>query len=137
MNSQPRVGVTLLKIACVYLVAGLLLGMFMAIRQDFSLMSVHAHVALLGWVTMAIAALVYVVLPGCAATKLASVHFWLHNIGLPIMMSALTVGFLRGDAGTEPITALGSTLVIVALVAFTINVFRNAGAANILERESA
>ncbi len=131
MKSHSRVGVTLIKIACFYLMAGLLLGLFMAIQQDFALTSVHAHLALLGWATLAIAGIVYVVFPRCAETRLARVHFWLHNIGLPIMTIALTVAFLRGDAGLEPIIGTGSMLVIAGLLAFTVNVARNARAADI------
>lgn len=131
MKSHPWVGVTLLKIACLYLMTGLVLGMFMAVRQDFTLSSVHAHLALLGWATLAIAGIVYVVFPRCGESALARAHFWLHNIGLPIMAGALTAAFLLGDAGLEPIIGIGSTLVIAGLLVFTVNVARNARAADI------
>jgi cbb3-type cytochrome oxidase subunit 1 len=131
MRSPAFLGVTVLKIACLYLMAGLLLGLFMAVRQDFTLMSVHAHLALLGWASLALAGIVYLLLPRCAATRLARVHFWLHNIGLPIMSVALTLAPLLGDARLEPIIAIGSAMVIAGLLAFTVNVFRNARASDV------
>jgi len=134
MKSQAWVGVTLLKIACLYLMAGLLIGLVLAVRQDFTLVSVHAHIGLLGWASLAIAGLVYVVLPRCAGTRLAVVHFWLHNVGLPVMMVPLTVAVLRGDAGVEPTIAAGSVMVLAGLLAFTVNVMKNARAAEVRER---
>ncbi|MGE5358917.1 MAG: hypothetical protein ACM3NQ_07835 [Bacteroidales bacterium] len=126
MKSRAWVGVTLIKIACVYLMAALLVGMLMAIRHDFSLVSVHTHIALLGWTTMAIAGGVYVLFPRCANTGLAGAHFWLHNIGLPIMMAGLAARVLSGDQRAEPLVAFGSVLVILGLLAFTTSVARNA-----------
>jgi cbb3-type cytochrome oxidase subunit 1 len=134
MKSHASVGVACLKIACVCLMLGLLLGLFMAVRQDFTLMSVHAHLGLLGWASLAIAGIVYLVLPRCAATRLARVHFWLHNIGLPIMSVALTIAFILGDARLEPVIAVGSTMVIAGLLVFTVNVFRNARASDSVQK---
>ena len=83
MSTRSRVGVRLVRIASVYLLAGLVLGLVMGIGRDFSLMSVHAHVLLLGWATLGLTGIVYLVLPGCAGTRLATAHFWLHNVGCP------------------------------------------------------
>jgi heme/copper-type cytochrome/quinol oxidase subunit 1 len=82
---KPRVGVTLVRISSLYLLVGLVLGLAMAIGKDFSLMSVHSHVLLLGWATLAIAGVVYLVVPRCAGSRLAAAHFWLHNLGLPVI----------------------------------------------------
>jgi nitric oxide reductase large subunit len=125
MTSQASLGVTLVRIASVYLVGVLLLGFVMATSKDYSLTPVHSHLGLLGWATMAVTGLAYVALPRLAASKLAAVHFWLHNIGLPVMMGALALAVLRADPGVEPAIGLGSVLVIAGLLAFTINVFAN------------
>jgi hypothetical protein len=125
MRSEGRVGLTLVKIAAVYLVAALLLGMAMAIREDFSLMSVHSHLGLLGWAAMGLAGLVYLVVPGTGRGRLALPHFWLHNAGLPLMMAGLIVEHGLGDSRAEPVIGVGSTLVIAGLVLFAVNVLRN------------
>lgn len=123
----PAHRLTLVRIASLYLLAGLVLGLAMGIGQDFTLMSVHSHVLLLGWATLAITGIVYLVLPRCAGTRLAAAHFWLHNLGLPVMMVSLAVEAL-GDPRAEPFVGIGSTVVVVALGLFTLNVLRNAGA---------
>jgi hypothetical protein len=60
-----------LKIAVVYVFLGALLGITMGIRQDFSLVPVHAHILLLGWATLALAGLIYHLHPLAAKTRLA------------------------------------------------------------------
>ena len=83
------VGRKLIRIALIYMLLGLFMGLGMAMSHDWTLVPVHSHILLLGWATMAIAGVIYVVEPRCANRKLASVHFWGHNIGFPMMMVSL------------------------------------------------
>jgi cbb3-type cytochrome oxidase subunit 1 len=119
-------GVRLLQIAASYMVLGLGLGLAMGISGNFSLTSVHAHLLLLGWATMAIAGIVYLVLPDCARSRLATFHFWGHNLGMPIMLMSLAMK-VNGQEKMEPLIGASSTLVLVSLVFFAINLFQNAG----------
>lgn len=125
-----RIGHTLLKVASLYMVVGLVGGMFVALSGQFTFASVHSHISLLGWTTMAITGLVYVALPACAGSPMARAHFWLHNLGLPIMLVALTV-HAAGDDRAEPVIGLGSTIVLAGLLVFTVNVLRNAAPAKL------
>lgn len=127
MKDSRPLGVQLIVIAALYLVAALVLGLIMGISGNHALFSVHSHLGLLGWTTMALTGLVYLVLPGCGAGPLARVHFWLHNVGLPIMAMALARVTL-GDGRWEPAVGLGSLIVLLGLLAFTVNVMRNGGA---------
>jgi heme/copper-type cytochrome/quinol oxidase subunit 1 len=129
---KPRVGVSLVRIASLYLLVGLVLGLAMAVGEDFSLLSVHSHVLLLGWATLAITGVVYLVLPRCADSRLAAPHFWLHNLGLPVMMVSLAAQAL-GEPRAEPFIGVGSILVVVGLGLFTLNVLRNARGADAAE----
>ena len=51
---------------------GIDLGIVMGIRQDFVLVPAHAHLNLLGFVTMFLSALYYHVVPGAAASRASS-----------------------------------------------------------------
>jgi hypothetical protein len=117
--------VTLVKIASVYMVIGLGMGIFMAMSQDHRLASVHSHLTLLGWATMALTGLVYIVVPASATGALAALHFWLHNLGLPLMLVSLGV-YSYGNAAAEPVIGLGALTTFVALVLFAANVLRQA-----------
>src|SRR5438477_251820 len=70
-----------LRTAVVYAIAGMALGIFMAISEDHSQMPTHAHMNLLGWVSMALYAAVYRLWPEAARSPLAPWHFWIANLG--------------------------------------------------------
>lgn len=116
-------GMALIRIASLYLMASLLLGLYMAITHNHVFVSVHSHIGILGWATMALAGIAYLVVPGLAATRLAVAHFWLHNLGLPPMVAGLFALIQTGNMSFEPIVAAGSVLVLVSLLLFTINVW--------------
>lgn len=122
-------GRTFLKIAVVYLFFGAALGLGMDIVQNFALVPVHAHLLLLGWSSLALAGLVYHFYPAAAATRLARVHFWLHNLGLPAFM--LTLGlYLLGREPLVPVVAVPAIVVLVGLGVFAVNVLVNVRAAS-------
>jgi cbb3-type cytochrome oxidase subunit 1 len=117
-------GIRLLKIAVVYLVIGAVLGLTMGITQKFTLAPVHAHLLLLGWASLALAGILYHLYPAAGATRLARIHFWLHNLGLPIFMVGLAL-VVTGTEGIVPVVAGGATMVLLGLVVFATNVLLN------------
>jgi cbb3-type cytochrome oxidase subunit 1 len=118
------VGLNFLRIAVVYLFLGALLGLAMGITQKFVLAPVHAHLLLLGWASLALAGIVYHLYPPASATRLARMHFWLHNLGLPVFMIGLALVLTGTEAGLA-ITATGATVVLVGLALFSTNVLLN------------
>jgi hypothetical protein len=122
MKNGP--GVIWIKIAVVYFVIGVAWGIYMGASGDHSLFAVHAHINLLGWVSLALIGLIYRQFPELANTTLAKIQFWLHNLGLPFLMIVLT-GLLRGNAALEPVVGIASAVVGLAVVLFAVNVFRN------------
>lgn len=117
-------GLRFLKIAVIYLVVGAGLGLTMGILQNFALVPVHAHILLLGWASLALAGLVYHLYPAAGETRLARLHFWLHNIALPIFMVGL--GFVvTGNERVVPVVVVGAIAVLLGLVLFAANVLLN------------
>jgi cbb3-type cytochrome oxidase subunit 1 len=117
-------GLQFLKIAVVYLFIGATLGIIMGITQKFTLAPVHAHLLLLGWASLALAGIVYHLYPAAAKTRLARIHFWLHNLALPVFMLGLGL-LLTGTGSALPVVALAATLVLVGLALFALNVLLN------------
>jgi hypothetical protein len=118
-------GLRFLQIAVIYLVIGATLGLYMGITQVFVYAPVHAHLLLLGWASMALAGVIYHLYPAAAATTLARVHFWAHNLLLPAFMVALAA-LLKGHAGAGPVVGIAAILMLAALVCFAINVLMHA-----------
>lgn len=113
-----------LKIAVVYLFLGACLGLAMGISGKFTLAPVHAHLLLLGWVSLALAGLVYHWYPAASVTRLARLHFWLHNIGLPGFMIGLAA-MLSGEERALPLVAGFAVVALLGLALFAANVLLN------------
>jgi hypothetical protein len=116
------------RLAVVYLIAGISLGLFMAASHDHSLFPVHAHINLLGWVTMSLFAIFYRFFPAAAASKLAAVHFWIYVPGTIVQLVTLFM-LLRGNAAIEPVLAVASFAVAGAIVVFAVNLWKHTGGA--------
>jgi cbb3-type cytochrome oxidase subunit 1 len=117
-------GVLWIKIASIYFVLGICLGIYMGVNENFTLRPVHAHINLLGWVSLALFGLVYQQFPQIAGTRLARVQFWVHNIGLPFQMIFLTV-LLLGNVGIAPFLGVADMVVGLSIVLLMVNVLTN------------
>lgn len=117
-------GVVWIKIAAVYFVLGISLGIYMGVNENFALRPVHAHLNLLGWVSLALFGLIYQQFPQIATTKLAKVQFWMHNIGLPFQMIFLAM-LILGNAAVVPFLGVADVVVGLSVILFTVNVLTN------------
>ncbi|RYZ95964.1 MAG: cytochrome-c oxidase [Moraxellaceae bacterium] len=116
-----------LRLAVLYLIAGVSLGIFMAASHDHTMHPVHAHLNLLGWVTMALFAFFYRAWPEAAASRLAKVHFWLYVPAHFVQMVSLAALF-RGVTTIEPLLGAASALVGIAILLFAFTVWKYTGA---------
>ena len=111
-----------LRIAVLYALTGICGGIFMSASHDHSLMPVHAHWLLLGWVSMFLYGLFYKLYPATKG-KLAVAQFWLANIGLIVL--SVAVGLILSDRPqAEPGAAIGSLLILAGMIVCAVNVFR-------------
>lgn len=113
-------------VAVIYFLVAIGFGMFMSISTDFTWRSVHAHLNLVGWVSMALIGVIYHFFPKAGASRVATAQFWFHQTGLPIMMVALAI-YLKGHKELEPLIALGSVLVLVSILLFAGNLLSRRG----------
>ena len=116
----------MIRLAAIYFVIGVGLGIYMAATKNFGLMPVHAHINLLGWVSLALAGLIYKLWPRASKTRLALAHVALYNTGLPLMFVALAL-FFSGVPQAEPIIGIGGTLVGLGVVSLALNILLNIG----------
>ena len=94
-------GVLWIKAAVVDPVMGVGSGIYMGASGDHVMVPVHAHFNLLGWASLALVGLIYHQFPAAGSSRLATVQFWLHNVGLLAAM-ALLISALRGNTGLDP-----------------------------------
>lgn len=112
------------KLSVVYLIVGIGLGIAMGASQNFTLRPVHAHVNLLGFTVLALAGLIYSVYPQAGASRLARLHFWLHNLALPVMMGSLAL-LLTGNTSVVPALIASEFVAAAGVLVFACNVFLN------------
>ena len=77
----------------------------MGASGDHVLIPVHAYCNLLGWASLALIGLIYRQFPVAGSSRLATVQFWLHNVGSLAAM-ALFAGLLRGHVPRSPLSGL-------------------------------
>jgi len=106
-----------LRIAVVYFVVGVALGIVMGASGDHGLMPVHAHINLLGWVSMTLFGLLGRAHPDVLRGPLATAQFWLYNLGVPALLVGLTF-LLRGNEALGPVVGALSMVVGVAVLLF-------------------
>lgn len=117
-----------LRIAVLYIIVGVALGIYMGASGDHLMHPVHAHLNLLGWVAMSLFGLFYRVIPAAADTKLAKVHFWIYVPAHFMQMVLLTLLF-RGYPAVDPVLGVFSILVGIAFLCFAVVVWRHTGKA--------
>lgn len=113
-----------------YLLVGMVMGNFMGRTGDHSQMPTHAHIMMLGFVSMSIFAIVYHLWPVMQESVLAKVHFGLHQLGTlsMIILLYLTTGGLGDTSALGPFFGMTDMTLIVATLVFGWNVFRNGAA---------
>jgi hypothetical protein len=127
VNSKPAVsnaGVIWFKLASLYLVLGVAMGIAMGASENFTLRPVHAHINLLGWTTLALSGLIYSLFPQAGQSRLAKWHFWLLNLALPVMMGSLAL-LLFGNKQVIPVLGISEIVAALAVLAFVVNIFKN------------
>lgn len=124
-----------LKAAVVYLLIGVWMGLVMGITQQFQFAPVHAHINLLGWVSLGVIGLIYRAYPQIETTALARWHFRLHNFGLPVFMLSLYL-VISGHAQAKPGVVIGATVTVIALTLFVVNLWRTLAANAAVRRDA-
>lgn len=108
----------------IYVILGMLLGIGMGMKQDFTLAPAHAHLNLVGWVTLALMGLYYNAVPYKAEWRAARVQFWVSTVGVWVMIPGLALTLLQISPG-ELLVILGSLITLIGMILFAINVYRD------------
>jgi len=111
------------RLAVSFVVAGMAMGIGMAISQDHSIMPAHAHLNLLGWVSLFLFGIYYERRPALDGSRLAliQVGVWLAGtVLLTIAVAAIHLGYEAAD----PIAGVASLIVLGAMLLFAYMVFR-------------
>jgi hypothetical protein len=115
------------RAAVIFVIAGMIWGIIMAISQDHAAMPAHAHLNLLGWVSLFLFGIYYRLHPALerATSALVQVGVWI--VGTIVM--AIGVGLVHtGHEIGDPIAAGGALIVLADMLLFAWLVFQTEGA---------
>jgi hypothetical protein len=101
----------------VFGVAGLLLGLSMAMSGDHGQMPTHAHIMVVGWLSFAAFGLFYHLFPVAAAGLPARIHLWLAIVSFAVLVVSL-YAVLAGNPGVEPAAATASIGYLLSFLTF-------------------
>lgn len=117
------IGPLMMCVSVVILLAGMLAGIVMGIKQDFALAPAHTHLNLVGGVLLF--GLYYRLIPTAGTDRLAKVQGWLHMIGAIVFPAGVAIVILKGES-LVAIPIAGSLIVVAAMALFAVIVFRTA-----------
>ena len=100
--------------------AGMLLGIQMGMAHDFQLVPVHAHINLVGWVSLALFGIGYR-LGFAKAGVLGVLHFWIAVTGAILLPLGIYLAVTRQQ---EAVVIIGSLLTLASMLLFLVNVVR-------------
>lgn len=110
-------------VATLYAILGVWLGAHMGRTGDHSQFPTHAHIMLLGFVSNVVFGLVYKMWPAAQDSRLVSIHFWLHQIGTPAMLTAMSLEIAGGLPGNIAPVVFGvsEAAILVGYILFAWN----------------
>ena len=91
------------------------MGNVMSATQDHTLSPAHGHLNLIGFVVMIVFGTFYALTPSAAATRLASIHYFL----------ALAAVVMAISGSGEVLAKIGSVLTLAAMALFAFLVMRH------------
>ncbi|HEY4943270.1 MAG TPA: hypothetical protein VII56_17705 [Rhizomicrobium sp.] len=122
---MPRVSAAFFATGVVCVLIGMAWGMRMGATEDMTLAPAHAHLNLVGWVTMALYGTFYALTRGTMSVRLAWINYAFSLLGGVVMIPSLTLFLSNGnDPKYIPFMVVGEVLTSIAMLVFAISVFR-------------
>ena len=118
-----KASVVSFRAAVLMVLAGMIWGMVMGISQDHSTMPAHAHLNLLGWVSLFLFGIYYRLHPNIDTTAMARVQVWIWIVATIVLAGGIALVHSGHEIG-DAIAALSSLVVFVDMVLFGWLVFR-------------
>lgn len=113
------------RLAVLFVIAGMAMGIGMAATQNHAIMPAHAHLNLLGWVSLFLFGIYYERRPALDASRIARFQVILWSVGTVVLTIAVAAIHLDYKAA-DPVAGMSSLMVLAAMLIFAYVVFRPA-----------
>ncbi|PIC66691.1 hypothetical protein CSV71_07715 [Sporosarcina sp. P21c] len=121
-------GARWIKAAVIYFLIGVGFGLYMHATIQLQWGATHAHINVVGWLTTAMIGVIYTIYPQAGNSILGKSHFWLYNIGLPVLLIGMLI--IQPALGLPMILIQicvwgGGSALAISILLFIVNVFKN------------
>jgi peptidoglycan/LPS O-acetylase OafA/YrhL len=113
------------RLAVLFVIVGMAMGIGMAVSHDHSIMPAHAHLNLLGWVSLFLFGIYYERRPALDRSSFALVQVGVWAVGTVVLTAAVAAIHL-GYTAAEPFAGVASLALLAAMLMFAYVVFRPA-----------
>lgn len=114
------------RLGVIAVLIGMSLGVWMGKEENFTLAPVHAHLNLLGYVSMFLYGFFYRSFPASGAGLLSKLHFALAVLGVVLMVPGLAM-MLLGQTQYIPMLMAGEAVAVLGMLVFAVVVFKATG----------
>lgn len=123
---MPKVSAAFFVTGGLLLLSGMVLGEYMGAHEDFALSPLHAHINLLGWVTLALYGTFYTLTKDTYSPRLAWTNYILSSVGVLAMIPMLALLLTAPDGAKRygPLAGAAGGIALLGLLVFLISAFR-------------
>lgn len=112
-----------MRIAAIYALIGALIGSDMAGKKDYSMIPVHTHILVVGWLTLFAYGLFYYVVKEVNMKKTARLHAWTSIVGGGLMPFGMFLYYQMENPATLISFIAPASLLLVGMVSFIVILF--------------
>ncbi|WP_054956798.1 hypothetical protein [Paenibacillus dakarensis] len=114
----------LMRTAAIYALIGALIGSDLAGRQDYSLRPTHAHILVVGWLTLfAYGLFYYIFKKKISMSRTARLHVWTSMLGGGLMPLGMLLYYKFGGTAALISFILPACVLLVGMALFVILLF--------------
>lgn len=110
----------LMRIAAIYGVIGALIGSDLAGRKDYTMVPGHAHILVVGWLTLFAYGMFYHVFKDIGMKKTALLHGWTSIVGGGLMPLSMLVYYKANNTMTMLTFIVTASILLVAMILFAV-----------------
>lgn len=121
---MPRVSAAFFVTGGLFVLIGMFIGMYMGANEDFRISMAHAHLNLVGWVTMSLYGVFYALTAKTMSKKLAWINYILSTVGVLLMIPTLAVFLITRQASMVAPMVAGEVLTVLSLLTFLVSAVR-------------
>jgi len=121
---MPRVSAAFFALGASCVLVGMIWGMIMGATEDVALAPAHAHLNLLGWVTMGLYGTFYALTRQTMSEKLAWTNFIVSGLGVVVLIPTLAIYLKSNNQALIPGLLVGEILTVGGLVIFGVSAAR-------------